>query len=71
MDTIVLRLAPETRFRLELLAETASQSRSDLVARAVHKYVTEELMKLVEQGKLPPSVLNMDKPGLGGLNITV
>lgn len=48
VKTIVLRLAPETRKNLEIVASATGRDSSDLVADAVEEYVTRELALLVE-----------------------
>lgn len=45
--TIKLRLDPETRERLDLLAEASGYSAADLVAEAVRRFVDRELAVLV------------------------
>lgn len=46
MKTIALRLDPETRKKLELLAEATGCSRERLVAEAVQRFVEAELEAL-------------------------
>ena len=43
MFTIALRLPPETRFKLELLARLSGRTRSFLVSEAVRRFVDAEL----------------------------
>lgn len=43
METIALRLDPDTRHKLELLAEATGYSRSTLVHEAVRRFVETEL----------------------------
>lgn len=47
MMTIALRLDPETRHKLELLAEATGYSRATLVAEAVRRFVDTELALLM------------------------
>lgn len=49
MKTIVLRLDPETRARLEALAKARRRTPSSLVAEAVGLYVDREMERLVEE----------------------
>lgn len=48
MTTIALRLDPETRHKLELLAEATGWRRADLVAEAVRRFVDAEYAALLE-----------------------
>ena len=46
--TILLRLDPETRKKLQLLAEVTGWRQADLVAEAVHRFVNAEYAALLE-----------------------
>lgn len=48
MKTIVLRLPPEIRQNLQIVASATGRDPSDLVAEAVEEYVNRELALLVE-----------------------
>lgn len=48
MTTITLRLDPETRQKLEVLAEATGWRRADLVAEAVRRFVDAEYAALLE-----------------------
>ena len=48
MTTIALRLDPETRKKLEILAEATGWRRADLVAEAVRRFVDAEFAALLE-----------------------
>ena len=50
--TIALRLAPETRHKLEELARVTGYTRSSLVAEAVRRFVDAEIAALVAGGKV-------------------
>lgn len=48
MTTIAIRLDPETRQKLEFLAEATGWRRADLVAEAVRRFVDAEYAALLE-----------------------
>ena len=51
MYTIALRLDPETRAKLELLARATGRTRASLVAEAVGLFVDAELARLAAEVK--------------------
>ena len=51
MFTIAIRLDPETRSKLELLARVTGQSHAFLVAEAVRRFVDTELSALAAEVK--------------------
>lgn len=51
MYTIALRLDPDTRSRLELLARVTGRTRPSLVAEAVTRFVDAELARLASEAE--------------------
>ncbi len=50
MSTIAIRLDPETRYKLEILAKASGQSRSVIVAEGVRRFVDACFAELVAKG---------------------
>lgn len=73
MDTIALRLDPQTRLKLEILAHATGVSRAAIVSEAVCRFVDAELEALGilhEDHEMTLEQDGMDKNVLG-LKITV
>lgn len=65
MQTIALRLDPDTRYKLEQLAHATGLARSTIVAEAVRRFVDAELAALIALGEeLPMPEADDEQPAL-------